>query len=117
MKPHNSSYVPSHDDERLSNTGLIHVSKGSSEYEAVLDKFCTVEYMNAEGKRVVGRSAILAKSLLSVFRVQNQGLYERYVNMRNQFITSLGHQRKIATEQVLWHGPGTVKALEGITMR
>ena len=102
---------------RLGNSALVHVAKGTKEYEAVLDKFSTVEYMAVDGRKLTSRSGILAKSMLSVYRLQNQHLYERYTSMRSQFITSLGQQRKIATEHVLWHGPGTVRALEGITMR
>lgn len=96
---------------------MVLVPKGSSEYEAVAEKFTSVDLVSVDGKRVTSKSNVLASSLLSVFRIQNQHLYEKYSSTRSHLVSTLGKQGKTGTEHVLWHGPGTVRALEGITMR
>jgi hypothetical protein len=41
----------------------------------------------------------------------------RYMALRSSMARSLEKQKKQGTEQVLWHGPGSVDALEGIVLR
>lgn len=93
------------------------VPKGSCEYQAVAEKFSAVDLISSDGKRFTSKSTVLANSLLSVFRIQNEQLYERYVNTRANLVTNLSRHGKTGKEHVLWHGPGTLRALEGVTMR